>query len=81
MDNYQNPNDFVKDRRSTDPSLMTYLDIQEMTGVSKHTVTKWAQTGVLPKPKFRIPRFNQPVYDKQDVIDALVEHGRLVRTA
>lgn len=62
-----------------DPTLVTHLQISEMAGVSPNTVTKWAQLRILPEAKMRVPRWNMPLYDIQEIIAFLVETGRLVQ--
>lgn len=72
------PSEVVRDNRSTHPDLMTMLDIAELAGVSRTTVTKWRQRGLLPEPAFRLAARNRPLYDRKAVSEWLVRSGRLV---
>lgn len=67
----------VEDQRSTDPALMTQQDIADLAGVQKNTVRKWEQGKILPVPVLRLPRWNMPLYNREEVIAALLEHGRI----
>lgn len=68
----------IKDQRSLDPTLMTQQDIADLGGVQKNTVRKWEQNRILPPPVLRLPRWNMPLYDREEVIEELLRHGRLL---
>lgn len=67
----------VDNQRSTDPKLMTQQDIADLAGVQKNTVRKWEQNKLLPVPVLRLPRWNMPLYGREEVIEALVKAGRI----
>lgn len=75
---YMKPQDLVEGKRSKDPSLATQTDIADMAGVHKNTVTKWQQRGHLPQPTMRIPQWNMPLYSRKEVLNWLLETGRII---
>lgn len=67
----------VHEARSLRPEYMTQQDIADLTGVQRNTVRKWEQNKILPVPDLRLPRWNMPLYPRDETLDALVKAGKI----
>lgn len=77
---YLTASELVQNNRSIRPEYMTMLDISELAGVNRKTVTKWQQRGRMPQPVMRLSAQNRPLYDREAITQWLVDSGRLVPT-